>query len=272
MPKCAHNDCRTWRVFQVLRRGIAFDGEWYCSPGCLAAVTARRLDTLRPPGVARVTTMPPVRLGATLVASRQITPDILVHALATQAGTGLRLGAQLVAMGAVDEAAVTHALARQAGVGFLTRVDPATVRVPVAGLSRTVVHALGVVPLDVERDGTLRIASGAPLPRTAIAALQSGTGLRVRPYLVSDTLLQALLDEYGSAAPAPMPSGVGRLSTAQAARRIADAALEGRAQTWQHTWGPGFAWVRLDGASGTEDLIVAPTQTEQTWQAELTQR
>ena len=213
-----------------------------------------------------------MRLGTTLLAARSITADALQEALRQQARTGLRLGAQLVKMGVVDEATVTHALARQARVGFLTRVDVERVRMPVASLSRSVVLALAVVPLDVERDGTLRLAVGAPLPRTAIAALQSGTGLRGRAYLVGDSVLRALLDAYGTAAPAPaVPVGVGRLSAAQAARRIADAAVAGRAATWQHTWGPGFAWVRLDGESGREDLIVSSTTTEQTWQAALTQ-
>jgi hypothetical protein len=216
--------------------------------------------------------MPPVRLGATLVASRSISADSLAHALSGQASSGLRLGAQLVSMGVVDEGTVTHALARQSGVGFLTRVDPAGLRKTVAGLSRNVVQALGVVPLEVERDGTLRIAVGAPLPRMAIAALQSGTGLRVRAYLVSDGLLHDLLDAYGADVAVSPADGVGRLSAAQAARRIADAAVAGRAASWQHTWGPGFAWVRIDGASGSEDLIVTPSRTEQTWQVALTQR
>jgi hypothetical protein len=272
VPRCAHKDCRTLRLLLPLRRGLRFDSEWFCSPGCLADATTRRLESLRPPRIARVATMPPVRLGATLVASRSITAETLEKALAAQARSGLRLGAQLIVLNAVEESTVTHALARQAGVGFLTRVDIAAVRRPVAGLSRTVVQALGVVPLDADRDGTLRIAVGAPLPRMAIAALQSGTGMRVRPYLVSDSMLQTLLDAYGTDAPAPAATGVGRLSATQAARRIADAAVEGRAATWHHTWGPGFAWVRLDGASGTEDLIVAPSRTEQTWQVALTQR
>lgn len=272
MPHCAHSDCRTLRLLLPFRRGIRFDGEWFCSPRCLADTTTRRLESLRPPRIARVATMPPVRLGATLVASRSISASTLDEALASQARSGLRLGAQLIAMGAVEESVVTHALARQSGVGFLTRVDVARIRRPVAGLSRTVVRALGVVPLDAERDGTLRIAVSAPLPRMAIAALQSGTGMRVRPYLVSDSLLAALLEAYGTEAAAEAVEGVGRLSAAQAARRIADAAVEGRAATWHHTWGPGFAWVRLDGASGPEDLIVAPSRTEQTWQVALTQR
>jgi hypothetical protein len=272
VPRCAHSECRTLRLLLPLRRGLRFDNEWFCSAACLAEATTRRLDSLRPPRIARVATMPPVRLGATLVASRSISAETLEKALASQARSGLRLGAQLVAMGAVEESTVTHALARQSGVGFLTRIDPASVRKPVAGLSRTVIHALGVVPLDADLDGTLRIAVAAPLPRMAIAALQSGTGMRVRAYLVSDSVLQALLEAYGTDAPVTEPSGVGRLSTTQAARRIADAAVEGRAVTWHHTWGPGFAWVRLDGASGTEDLIVAPSRTEQTWQVALTQR
>lgn len=272
MRRCADEACPSLRWLLPFRRGLRFDGDWFCSTTCLAASTARRLSALQPPRIVRVPTMPPVRLGTTLVASRRITPDVLERALGAQSRTGLRLGRQLLEMGAVAEADVTHALARQSGIGFLTRVDADAVRRPVAGLSRTVVHALGVVPLEVERDGTLRTAVTAPLPRMAIAALQSGTGLRIRPYLVADALLHTLLDAYGTEAPAPAPpTGVGRLSAEQAARRIADAAGEGRAISWQHTWGPGFAWVRLDGASGSEDLIVTPT-TEQTWQEALTPR
>ena len=273
MRRCADKACRTWRLALPFRRGVSFDGEWFCSTACLATTTAARIAALHPPRISRVPTMPPVRLGTTLVAGRRISQADLERALGAQMRSGLRLGSQLVAMGAVAEADVTHALARQSGVGFLTKVDLDSVRTPVAGLSRTVVQALGVVPLEVERDGTLRIAVAAPLPRMAIAALQSGTGLRIRPYLVADSLLETLLGAYGTDGPAPVPAkGVGRLSAEQAARRIADAASAGRAVSWQHTWGPGFAWVRVDGAAGAEDLIVASPTTEQTWQEALTQR
>ncbi len=263
MRRCGDDACRAWPLQRALRRGLRFDGTWFCQAACLAASVARQLTSLEPPRIVRVPAMPPVRLGATLVASRAVTPAVIDRALALQARSGRRLGAELLAMGAVDEGTLTHALARQAGIGFLARVEVDTVRRPVAGLSRVVVEALGVVPLEVERDGSLRLAVGAPLPRTAIAALQSGTGLRMRPYLVSDALLETLLGAYGTAGPVPAPPlGVGRLSAEQAARRIADAAGAGRAETWHHTWGPGFAWVRLDGASGSEDLIVTAASTE----------
>ena len=271
--RCAHNECATGILARTFRRGVTFDGEWFCGTACLAADTTARLEALQPPHIVKAPSMPPVRLGTLLVASRSIDADQLTRALAAQAVSGLPLGAQLISMAVVDEGAVTRALARQAGVGFLPHVDPESVRGPVAGLSRAVVQALGIVPLEVERDGTLRLAVTAPLPRTAIAAVQSGTGRRVRPYLVSDSMLRLLLEGYGVDAPAPAtPQGVGRLSTAQAARRIADAAGEGRANSWTHTWGPGFAWVRVDGTSGSEDLILASTHPEHTWQAALTQR
>ncbi len=271
MRPCAHSECRTSPLARLLRRGLPFDGEWYCGATCLAAETARRIEALQPPRIVRTPSMPPVRLGASLLAARAITTEQLEAALDAQARTGGRLGTHLLAQGAIDDATLTHALARQAGIGFLTRVDVDRARTPVAGLSRVVVSALGVVPLDTDRDGTLRVAVAAPLPRTALAALQSGAGLRVRPYLVSDAQLAQLIDAYGTAtATAHDLQGVGRLSARQAARRIADAASAGRAASWQYTWGPGFAWVRIDGVHGSEDLIVAPAPMEQTWQAALT--
>ncbi|HTV03534.1 MAG TPA: hypothetical protein VMF13_23480 [Luteitalea sp.] len=261
--RCTHEDCPTGALTRLFRKGLEFDEQWYCGTTCLAAETAERLAALQPPvPEVRVASVSPVRLGATLVASRLIPREVLTRALTAQGESGLPLGAQLVAMGAVDEETVTHALATQARIGFLPKVDVHTVMRPVADLSRAVVIALGVVPLEVERDGTLRIAVGAPLPRTAIAALQSGTNRRVRPYLVGDSLLKQLLDAYGTAVDDSPATGVGRLSTAQAARRIADAAGAGRANSWHHTWGPGFAWIRVDGASGSEDLILAATHTE----------
>lgn len=266
MPHCAREVCGRWRPVWLSRHGLRFDGDWFCSATCLADETARLLAALQPPQSMVVPGLPRVRLGATLLASRAITADVLERALADQRQTGLKLGAQLLLMGAVGEDTITQALARQAGIGLLTAVDTERVLFPVGGLSRVVIEALGVVPFEAENDGTLRVAVTAPVPRVAIAALQSGAGARVRPYMVSDSLLQRLLARYGTGGQA-VHTPHERLSAAQAARRIADAARAGRAARWQHTWGPGFAWIRLDGDAGHEDLIVTPSRQEQAWQA-----
>lgn len=246
-------------------RALTFDGDWFCRPDCLRDEAAERLKAFAPePLTATGTTR--FRLGTLLLASRAITAPVLERALARQRDSGRPLGAELIAMGAVDEGALTHALARQAGVPSVTGLTATHVASGVAGLSRRVVRALGVVPFEIDREGHLRVAVTPPLSRTALRALERMTGRTVRPYMVGDAIMTTLLDGYGTARAAARDSLL-LVSAAEAGAHIAEAARAGRAAAWRCVPTTSFTWVRLEGAGGTDDLMVTGLGEGDTWQA-----
>lgn len=265
MPRCAHDGCQRWRPLWMAPRALSFDGDWFCGPGCLREEATVRLKAFAPePLVAGGATR--FRLGTLLLASRAITAPVLERALARQRESGRALGAELIAMGAVDVGSLTHALARQAGVPSVTGLTATHVASGVAGLSRRVVRALGVLPFEVDREGRLRVAVTAPVPRTALRALERMTGRTVRAYMIGDATMAALLEGYGVACPEAQDT-VLLASPAEAAAHIAEAARAGRAAGWRCVPATSFTWVRLEGTSGTDDLIVRGLGEGEAWQA-----
>lgn len=264
MPRCAHEPCQRWRPAFLSARAVSFDGEWFCGSTCLRDAAAERLREFAP---TPVTPAPPTRfkLGTLLLAARAVTPEVLARALDRQQTSGRRLGAELIAMGAIDSPTLTQTLARQARVPTLTGLTTAHVESGIGGLSRAVVRALGVVPFELHDTAGYRVAVTAPIPRTAMRALERMTGQRVRPYLVADATLTSLLDSYGMAA----MDGDGTLlaSPVEAAAHIAASARAGQAEAWRCVPATTFTWVRLEGARGTDDLIVTNVGQEDRWQA-----
>jgi hypothetical protein len=265
MPRCAHDGCQRWRPLWMAPRALSFDGDWFCGPGCLRDEAALRLRAFAPePLVGGGATR--FRLGTLLLASRAITTPVLERALERQRESGRVLGAELIAMGAVDVGTLTHALARQAGVPSVTGLLTTHVAAGVAGLSRRVVRALGVLPFEVDQKGWLRVAVTAPVPRTALRALERMTGRTVRPYMIGDATMSALLEGYGAMCP-DAEDTVLLASPAEAAAHIAEAARAGRVAGWRCVPATSFTWVRLEGASGTDDLIVRGLGEGDAWQA-----
>ncbi|MFI5078813.1 MAG: hypothetical protein ACHQRO_15800, partial [Vicinamibacteria bacterium] len=170
--RCAHEACARWAPgFLANRpgRGVVLDEAWYCSQPCLEAETRDRIEHAPAPVAAAMGLGQNVsRLGALLVHRKLITTATLDAALAGQVLSGRRLGAELVAMGALQPADLLRTLATQARAGYLITVDPARARTAPGGLSRDVVEALGVVPIEADAErGRLVVACPAPLPRLA---------------------------------------------------------------------------------------------------------
>lgn len=272
--RCVHEACRRWspdlRFLGRAVRGLWFDDGWYCSTACLEAEARARLEGAPEPAIRAGRGQRTSRLGALLLHQRLIAPAALAHALDAQRASGLRLGEQLCRMGAVSRVDVLRALAAQAGVGYLASVEPAAVRLGPAGLSQEALRALGVVPIEADPEGrSLRVACPAPLPRLALAVLAELTGRIIDPLLVTDDDLVMLLKAYGTAMP-DAPVNVTRTdSLGEAARRIAEAIRSGRARRMQPVRCEPWLWVRLEGES-TREEIVLPAQAvrkERTWQA-----
>ena len=257
--RCAHEQCARWVPdFLALRSGtgLAFDEAWYCSQPCLEAEARGRLERAPAPGPGLGPAQNVSRLGALLVHRKLITTATLTEALALHGQSGRRLGAELVAMGAVQPADLLRTLATQSRAGYLMHVDPARVRSAPGGLSRDVVEALGIVPIEADDErGRLVVACPAPLPRAALAVLRALVVATVEPLLVADDVAAALLEAYGTA-PAHAPQVTRVVSLRDATERIALAIASGRARRVQPVRCEPWVWVRLDGGSANEEIVL----------------
>ena len=118
---------------------------------------------------------------------------------------------------------VLRALSAQNGISYLATIDPSSVRSAPGGLTVDEVRALGIVPFR-ESDEALLIACAAPVPYSAIGALQVLSGRKVQPFLVADDDFVRLAQEYGAAAPTLRSNTVRDIS--DGASRIAALAAE----------------------------------------------
>src|SRR5262249_60993418 len=100
------------------------------------------------------------------------------------------------------------------------------------------------------------IACAAPVPYSAIGALQELSGRKVRPYLVADDDFARLAAEYGTAAPALHSNTVRDIS--DGASRIAAFAAEAGDVTVKEAHVDPFTWVRIDANGRSSTLLVPP--------------
>ena len=237
--------------------GLWVDGAWFCSEGCVEATITDRLHeatrrTVRGP-------TPRARLGALLVRQGAITAAQLAQALESQATSGLRLGAELQRLGYADRETVLRALSAQSGVSYLAAIHPASVRHAPGELTADEVRALGVVPFQAAEGGTMLVACPAPLPRTALAALQALVGCRVEPYLVADEDFETLRRAYVAAAAPRAAQASTALDIRDGASRIAAAASAARSVTVTEAHLDPFTLVRIAANGRISTLLVPPS-------------
>jgi hypothetical protein len=260
MPRCADPVCGRWKPglpTSLWTSGVRFNGQWYCSRGCVEHAARTGLDTPAVPA-APASSLPPLKLGALLRHLGVLSEADLTSALDTQRESGLRLGAELRRRNLVAPEAILRALAAQGGISYFASFDVARVTRGPAWLPVETVRALGLVPFDVdEPQRTLRVVCAAPVPRTATRALVKLTGWTAEPYLVDDEVLQDAMRAYR---PAHVTEQVGEAITvanvAAAAARVADTVAAGRALTMRTANCDRYTWVRLEGPAHVSDLLV----------------
>lgn len=256
MPRCADTTCQRFRLFGALQ----FNGNWFCSRGCVEQAALAGLgesaEVTRPRTRAG---LPPMRLGVLLRHAGAITEMQLETALAATAQTGMRIGEQLEQLGFVGSESVVRALATQAGVRFFSAFDVARVKRAPGSLPPAMVRALGLVPFDVDAAAQkLRVLSAAPLSRAAMRAMSKLSGWTVDAYLVSDAIFGAALDAYQPAEPMPVSREADTVRTlGAAAARVAERAQRDRAVTMQHVAYDDYVWVRVEGSERVSDLLIA---------------
>lgn len=260
MARCSRESCRRWRpdiLVSLARLGLTVDGDWFCSNTCVEADAVRRLRDAR--GRSVPTHTPALRLGAVLLQQGVVTLGQLREALDAQRTSGLRLGEQLQTLGHATREVVLRALSAQNGISYLATIDSASVRTAPGGLTSDEVRALGIVPFR-ETEEELLIACAAPVPYSAIGALQALSDRKVQPFLVADDDYAALAREYGAASPALRGNLVRDIS--EGASRIAALAAEAGDVNVTEAHVDPFTWVRIDANGRVNTLLVPPYADE----------
>jgi hypothetical protein len=277
MPHCADEACGRWRPRLLVEAGLGvrFEDAWYCSPACLEAETARRLERASSHQSTTVAGIPRARIGALLLHHQVITREQLGQGLAAQVELGLRLGQVLQRLGLASGLDVLKALAAQAGVAYLSSVDPSRFEELPAGFSVDTARVLGIVPFESDAETqTLKVACPAPLPRGALAAVREITGWSVNPFLVADEDWVRLLEVCAAAARLrARPQVCATVSSvSDAAALIADRAARGGARRMHYARCAPYVWVRLEGTQAEDVLLPLGRlqQGERRWQAEPT--
>jgi hypothetical protein len=202
-----------------------------------------------------------------------LTPAQIKQVVAAQQTTGLRFGAQAVQLGLATRTNVLQALSAQQGVSYLAAIDTDRVRSAPGALTRDQVKALGVVPFH-QNGNDLLVACAAPVPRAAIAALESLLRVTVEPFLVTDADLERLVAAYGGAVADLTTTASPVRDVDDGASRIAAMAARLRAVQMTTARIARFTWVRINADGQASTMLVPPaagTMETESWLAATTQ-
>ncbi len=208
--------------------------------------------------------------------------------MSSRAAPALRLGAVLLQQGVVTLAAAergarraaddrpatrraaadarTRAAARsccarlsaQNGISYLATVDPASVRTAPGGLSADEVRALGIVPFR-ETDEELLVACAAPVPHSALGALQALIGPDGRAVSRGRRRLRACWRaEYGASATGLARDDDGPRHLARARRGSPRSRPRRGDVTVTEAHVDPFTWVRIAANGRISTLLVPP--------------
>jgi hypothetical protein len=196
------------------------------------------------------------RIGALLAHQRVLTAADIMRVVDAQRTGGGRFGEAVQRLGLASDQQVLRALATQQRVSYLTIVDATGLAHAPGGLSPDTIRALGVVPFAADPHARrLKVATLAPVPRLAVAAIAHLTGWAVEPFLVADGLLPVLAAAYGAGRAGDAGQRVVS-GPRDAASRITRAAAEGRIERLAHARCDHHMWVRLEGFAGCEDWLL----------------
>jgi hypothetical protein len=281
MLRCADTSCArrcrdlsalAW-AGRVVRRwsAIRFNDAWYCSRACVEQAAWRGLAQS-----AAISWSPtprrPLKLGVLLQDAGTISRAQLEMALGASAATGLRIGRQLEKLGFVTPEMVLRALATQAGVSYLSAFDVSRVRRAPVALPEAMVRSLGLVPFEADFEiRQVRVICAAPLQPGALRAFARLTGWTPEAYLVTDHVFEAALAAYRPADDAESLHGASTVGNiGAAAAHVADAAVIDRTVTMRHAAFDDRLWVRVEGMRRVSDLIVTNQRREGARPVELT--
>jgi len=267
LPMCANASClrppTLWQRWWARHEGISLEGQWYCSPECLAAGLAPRVSDLS----RRITRAPmPYQrfpLGMILLEQGVISPESLQEALRRQRQEGRgRIGEWLVRLGAASEADITGALAVQQNCptfsGNGTRERGAEVNFPAL-----LVRRYGGVPVYFNPAAKcLYLGFAGPLNRSLLRASEQLLRCRIEPCIVSEGAHRSTVGRWETSPRGEAICIEQRQSAREMTQAIASYAEQAEASSCALARCEEYLWTRLYGDIATLDLLFRVPATE----------
>ncbi|MEO7145416.1 MAG: type II secretion system ATPase GspE [Bryobacteraceae bacterium] len=136
-----------------------------------------------------------MRLGELLIERKLITAEDLERALEIQKDRGEKIGKILVDLGFAAMRDVLAALSDQLSIPLVTLDGPPPVSPETETLSPRFLRQFKCLPMSLD-DHTVTLAMADPLDFETIAAVQSCTGLKVRPVLAAEQEVVDAIERY----------------------------------------------------------------------------
>ncbi len=143
-----------------------------------------------------VTQLHAKRLGDLLLENQIVSEEQLSEGLKAQKEMGGRIGSNLVRMGYIDEEQLASFLGLQLGLPCLTKLSRVSTEA-IRKVPRSLAEKYRVVPISVS-DRDIGLAMADPSNLEAIDAVSFTTGLRVRPAVAPEVLIEYALARFYS--------------------------------------------------------------------------
>ena len=134
------------------------------------------------------------RLGDLLVEAGAITPEQLTHALAEQKKSGERLGTFLVSKGLITENRLMETLSRQLKLPLVSLSRYRPMPEALRKIPQNVAVRLQAIPLSIEDNTILHVATSDPLDIMALDELRMLTGMEIRPSIATSSDIKRNID------------------------------------------------------------------------------
>ena len=263
-PSCARLDCRSTPLARIWHRRppIRMQNTWLCSPQCLELQLVSIFDRIALAAPPSVSSRHRVPLGLLMLAHGYLNEIQLQSALAAQhqAGRG-KIGEWLQSLGFATERQVVAALGMQwACPPLLLREFPD--RQCTFLLPQPLQKALRLMPVRwLAATLTLYVATSEKVNYPVLSAIEQVLDCRTVPCLVSDRLMDRLLEQTGTAS--HHVRLFDRMSGSAEMSRIAASYVVRTGATEVRVAGCGpYLWVRLQDPDATDLLFTAPRSAE----------
>lgn len=273
-PACPRND-RLWPSWLQKSEGIAFEGRWYCSRGCLETILGGRVHALLSGFQQDRPRAHRVPLGLLLLRSGAISHAQLREAIRLQRAAGQRrLGDWLQQIADLSAQQLTAALAQQWGCPVFPLDNQAVPASWCDLIPLPVLESAAAVPAHAAADArTLHIAFSDHVDHTLLYAVEQMLSCRTFACAAPEPAVHAQLDQFRRAASGSETVFDTVRESPEMTWTICNYAAELNAASLTVARAGSFVWVRFFRDRSARDLLFrvlgsSPTVSrERSWAA-----